>query len=109
MTAPATKARSDTATGAKIDGTKEPGAGLEAGVGAGACAMTALLIAATTTTATRAARLTAVKVEAIALLLMMVKEVHKQTRTGSDALLCFAFLQTCLFHRCAASRRTCFA
>lgn len=89
MTAPATKARSETATGAKIDGTKEPGAGLEAGVGAGACcAMTALLIAATTTTATRAARLTAVKVEAIALLMM--KEVHKQTRKGEP--VCSALL-----------------
>lgn len=69
MTAPATKARSETATGAKIDGTKDPGAGLDWGVGAGACAMTALLIAATTTTATRAARLTAVKVEAIVLMM----------------------------------------
>jgi hypothetical protein len=104
MTAPATKARSETATGAKIDGTKDPGAGLEAGVGAGAAAMTALLIAATTKTATRAARLTAVKVEAI--VLMLKKYRNKQEK---GAMLCLAFLQTCLFHRCAASRKTCSA
>lgn len=103
MTAPATKARSETATGAKIDGTKDPGAGLEAGVGAGACAITALLIAATTTTATRAARLTAVKVEAI--VLMMMKKCTKKQKKG--AMLCFLanlFVPQNLLHR-----RTCFA